>query len=197
MSYTSKDIKNIVAEILENKKDKGGVKSLYFVGCGGSLGALYPAKTFMEKECSNIKSALINSNEFVHSTPKDFGENSIICLSCHKGNTPETIAAAKLGKEKGAAVIILTWLEESEIVEFGDYIIQYSFDASPDHLKGDIDYAGEELTIAFNYKFVLEALKNIDSDEVKIGLNTPLSATMFKPNSEEDYVCLIMPVQIR
>ena len=79
MSYTSKDIKNIVAEILENKKDKGGVKSLYFVGCGGSLGALYPAKTFMEKECSNIKSALINSNEFVHSTPKDFGENSIVC----------------------------------------------------------------------------------------------------------------------
>lgn len=148
MSYTSKDIKNIVAEILENKKDKGGVKSPYFVGCGGSLGALYPAKTFMEKECSNIKSALINSNEFVHSTPKDFGENSIICLSCHKGNTPETIAAAKLGKEKGAAVIILTWLEESEIVEFGDYIIQYSFDASPDHLKGDIDYAGEKTMCA-------------------------------------------------
>ena len=58
MSYTSKDIKNIVAEILEDKKDKGGVKSLYFVGCGGSLGALYPAKTFMEKECSNIKSAV-------------------------------------------------------------------------------------------------------------------------------------------
>ena len=48
MSYTSKDIKNIVAEILENKKDKGGVKSLYFVGCGGSLGALYPAKTLFK-----------------------------------------------------------------------------------------------------------------------------------------------------
>ena len=61
----------------------------------------------------------------------------------------------------------------------------------------DIDYVGEELTIAFNYKFVLEALKNIDSDIVKIGLNTPLSATMFRPTSEEDYVCLIMPVQIR
>ena len=61
----------------------------------------------------------------------------------------------------------------------------------------DIDYTGEELTIAFNYKFVLEALKNIDSDIVKVGLNTPLSATMFKPNNEEDYVCLIMPVQIR
>lgn len=61
----------------------------------------------------------------------------------------------------------------------------------------DINYTGEELVIAFNYKYVLEALKNIDSDIVKIGLNTPLSATMFRPDSEEDYVCLIMPVQIR
>lgn len=148
MAYFGADIKNIIAEILEAKKSKGGVKNLYFVGCGGSLGALYPAKTFMEKECASIKSAWINSNEFVHSTPRDFGENSIICLACHKGNTPETIEAAKLGKEKGAAVIVLTWLEESEIIEFGDYIIRYAFDASPDHLKGDIDYAGEKTICA-------------------------------------------------
>lgn len=148
MSYKSTDIKSIVVEILEAKKDKGGVKSLYFVGCGGSFGALYPAKTFMENESAEIKSAWINSNEFVHCTPKDFGENSIIVLACHKGNTPETIEAAKLGKEKGATVIILTWLEESEIVEFGDYIVLYSFDASPDHLAGDIDYAGEKTLCA-------------------------------------------------
>lgn len=49
-----------------------------------------------------------------------------MCLSCHKGNTPETINAAKLAKEKGAAVIILTWKEESEITPFGDYIINYT-----------------------------------------------------------------------
>ena len=61
----------------------------------------------------------------------------------------------------------------------------------------DIDYSFEEMTIAFNYKFVLEALKNIEADEVIIGLNNPLSATIFKPNNEEDFVCLIMPVQIR
>ena len=35
------------------------------------------------------------------------------------------------------------------------------------------------------------------NDEVKIGLNTNLSATVFMPNSEEDYISLIMPVQIR
>lgn len=61
----------------------------------------------------------------------------------------------------------------------------------------DIEYKEEELKIAFNYKYVLESLKNMDSKEVKIGLNTSLSATVLKPKNEEDYVCLIMPVQIR
>jgi len=37
----------------------------------------------------------------------------------------------------------------------------------------------------------------METTEVKIGLNTSLSATVLKPNNEEDYVCLIMPVQIR
>ena len=92
--------------------------------------------------------------------------------------------------------------EKTSIVklEFSHNTLKLTAD-TPDSGKSeesiDIDYAGEDLTIAFNYKYVLEALKNIDSDEVKVGLNTPLSATMFKPNNEEDYVCLIMPVQIR
>lgn len=174
MAYFGADIKNIIAEILEAKKSKGGVKNLYFVGCGGSLGALYPAKTFMEKECASIKSAWINSNEFVHSTPRDFGENSIICLACHKGNTPETIEAAKLGKEKGAAVIVLTWLEESEIIEFGDYIIRYAFDASPDHLKGNIDYAGEKticaLLVAVELAAQTEGYENYDKFQEGLGM---------------------------
>ena len=174
MAYFGADIKNIIAEILEAKKSKGGVKNLYFVGCGGSLGALYPAKTFMEKECASIKSAWINSNEFVHSTPRDFGENSIICLACHKGNTPEAIEAAKLGKEKGAAVIVLTWLEESEIIEFGDYIIRYAFDASPDHLKGDIDYAGEKticaLLVAVELTAQTEGYENYDKFQEGLGM---------------------------
>lgn len=67
--------------------------------------------------------------------------------------------------------------------------------ASEDEIE--IDYAFEELKIAFNYRYVLESLKNMDTTEVKIGLNTGLSATILKPNNEEDYVCLIMPVQIR
>ena len=58
-------------------------------------------------------------------------------------------------------------------------------------------YTDEELTIAFNYKYVLDSLKIMESEQVKIGLGGSLSATLFRPDSEDDYLCLIMPIQIR
>ena len=61
----------------------------------------------------------------------------------------------------------------------------------------NIDYKNEDMTIAFNYKYVIDGLKNMEEDEVKIEMNTNLSPTVFRPNSEEDYISLIMPVQMR
>ena len=61
----------------------------------------------------------------------------------------------------------------------------------------EVEYKEEELIIAFNYKYVLEALKIMDSEKVKIDLSSSLSATLFKPVNDENYICLVMPVQIR
>lgn len=66
----------------------------------------------------------------------------------------------------------------------------------------DIQYDYENLLIAFNYKYILDSLKNMDSKNVKVEMSTNLSASIFKPendNEEEDngYICLIMPVQVR
>ena len=58
-------------------------------------------------------------------------------------------------------------------------------------------YTDEELTIAFNYKYVLDSLKIMESPNVKIGLGGSLSATLFKPDSGDDYLSLIMPIQLR
>lgn len=61
----------------------------------------------------------------------------------------------------------------------------------------DIQYSGEELQIAFNYKFVLDALKVIESDDVRVELNGGLSPTLFKARDESGYLCLVMPVQVK
>lgn len=60
-----------------------------------------------------------------------------------------------------------------------------------------IDYKDEDMDIAFNYRYLVETLKNIEEDKVKIGLNGSLSASLFTLENKENYQCLIMPKQIR
>ena len=92
--------------------------------------------------------------------------------------------------------------EKNSIVkfEFADNSLKLSGD-SPDagNSQDEIDakYMSEPLAIAFNYKFILEFLKIVESEEITIKLNSPLSATVFAPVSEEDYLYLVMPVQLR
>ncbi len=66
----------------------------------------------------------------------------------------------------------------------------------------EIEYDFEEIAIAFNYKYVLDALKNMESKNIKIEIATALSASIIKEQLENielenNYVCLIMPVQVR
>lgn len=92
--------------------------------------------------------------------------------------------------------------EKNSIVkfEFADNQLKLSGD-SPEAGNSqdiiDIKYSGEPLTIAFNYKFILEFLKIVESEDVAVKLNSSLSATVFAPCSDEDYIYLVMPVQLR
>jgi len=60
-------------------------------------------------------------------------------------------------------------------------------------------YDGSEpLNIAFNYKFLLDALKVIESDDVRMETNGALSPTLFRSEVEDSgYLCLVMPVQVK
>ncbi len=60
----------------------------------------------------------------------------------------------------------------------------------------DIDYSGEEIRTAYNARYILDILKNISSKEVSLELNEPLSPGIIRPVSDEDYLCVIMPMRI-
>lgn len=92
--------------------------------------------------------------------------------------------------------------ERTNIVKFifGENTLFLKADTPDAGLSEDsipAEFSGEELTIAFNYKYVLDSLKIMDSEKIKVGLGGSLSATLFRPDSEDDYLCLIMPIQIR
>jgi len=92
--------------------------------------------------------------------------------------------------------------EKNSIVkfEFVDNTLKLTGD-SPDagNSEDEVEakYTAEPLAIAFNYKFILEFLKIVESEDIKVQLNSALSATIFKPESDEDYIYLVMPVQLR
>ena len=60
----------------------------------------------------------------------------------------------------------------------------------------EVEFTAEELNIAFNHKYIQDFLKVVDSDKVLIELNGALAGTLFKPAGEDDFLCLIMPVQV-
>lgn len=122
--------KEIVSSIVTGMRDMGGVKQVYLIACGGSFASYYPAKYFLQSEAKSLKVEHYSSNEFVHAAPKALGVNSVVILTSHAGNTPETVAAAKLAKENGAATICLTFTENSPLTQYGDYNITYEFGSS-------------------------------------------------------------------
>ena len=57
----------------------------------------------------------------------------------------------------------------------------------------DIAKNGKDLMIGFNPKFLIDALKVIDDEEIEIYLVNP-KAPCFIKNPEESYIYLILPV---
>jgi DNA polymerase-3 subunit beta len=60
----------------------------------------------------------------------------------------------------------------------------------------DVDYAGEELVIGFNSRYVLDAIAAIETEQVVFELKDSQSAGVIKSIEDEGYCCVIMPMRI-
>jgi DNA polymerase-3 subunit beta len=59
-----------------------------------------------------------------------------------------------------------------------------------------IQYEGEDLDIALNYIYLLDCLKEIDDDRIKIDFENSERVITVKGAEEEGYVNLIMPMKL-
>ena len=59
-----------------------------------------------------------------------------------------------------------------------------------------IDLEGNDLKIGFNSKYVLDALKVIDSEEVYLNLVSSVNPCIIKPVDDSDYTYLVLPVRL-
>jgi len=59
-----------------------------------------------------------------------------------------------------------------------------------------VTYSGEELTMGFNSRYLLEALTPVEKDEIVFEFKDGLSPGVVKAVEEEGYCCVIMPMRI-
>lgn len=122
LAYTGvQEMVETIEEIRAELKEKGGIRNLFLLGCGGSLAGLYPLDYFMRSESKTIPCRSMNANEFVYDTPKGCGENSIVICMSLAGTTPETVAAAKKAEEINAIVITMSLSKDSPLAQYGKY----------------------------------------------------------------------------
>jgi DNA polymerase-3 subunit beta len=60
----------------------------------------------------------------------------------------------------------------------------------------DVDYAGDELSIAFNSRYLTDCLSVLGAKEVRLGFQDPLSPAQITPSDDADTLAVVMPMRI-
>jgi fructoselysine-6-P-deglycase FrlB-like protein len=104
---------------------KRGVDKVYFVGCGGSLYATYPAQFLVDTIAEHVTAFHYTSSEFNLRKPRQLGEQSLVVVGSHSGSTRETIEAVSVARQAGATVFGVTRSTESALAKAVDEVFTY------------------------------------------------------------------------
>lgn len=111
-----------------------------------------------------------------------------------KVNTREFIGAVER-----ASLVISDKIKSPLVCEFRDGQIILScttpLGSACDSIEAVIEGNAEEM--GFNSRFLLEALKNTETDEVKIELGGPLSPMKILPTTGDSFLFLVLPVRLK
>ena len=69
------------------------------------------------------------------------------------------------------------------------------------HDEIEVAYEGDPFAIGFNANYLLEVLRYVGTDEIRMGFKAPERAATVEPIMEEsaeaaDYLCLVMPLRL-
>lgn len=59
----------------------------------------------------------------------------------------------------------------------------------------DVDFDGEPLSIAFNARYLMDAVSVVGSKEVKLSFKNALSPALLRPTDDEDSLAVVMPMR--
>ena len=59
----------------------------------------------------------------------------------------------------------------------------------------EVQHDGADINIAFNVKYLLDVVRFIDSEQIEIKMNNPISPCIITPLGDADYLHLVLPVR--
>ncbi len=83
-------------------------------------------------------------------------------------------------------------------IEIKDELMCIRSNTEKGNIKEDVNITlnGEDLEIGFNPKYLIDGIKVIDSDMIKINLSSPISPCLITPEDYDSYTYIVTPVRI-
>ena len=106
----------------------------------------------------------------------------------------QLLAAVRLASLIASSSANIVKLQVGKDAEIG---VTVSAAADVGDNKSDVEATveGDGTTIAFNARYLIDVLTNVDADQFSIELNGPLSPGVFRPVPDGQYVHVVMPVK--
>lgn len=139
------------------------------------------------KEDYIIISRLLEGNFIDYDKIMNFEEKSTAVVNATDFSTALD-RTLLLNTDKYKCPVICTFKDDSVHIE-----IKTSVGKMNDDIP--IKFTGEKLEIAFNARYMIDALKNSECDEVRIDFTGPLFPIRIRPLEDESFVGIVLPVR--
>lgn len=103
----------------------------------------------------------------------------------------KAVKGSALFSKTGVNDINLTFSDTSQTVQIQAANVQLGQNTTTQPAKVE----GSEVTITFNYRYVLDGIQNMAGTEVKCVLNSSMSPALFQSASDEQFSYVIMPIK--
>ncbi len=117
-------------------------------------------------------------------------KSSRITVICDRDLLEESIERASLLTKTGKNNLIKLNIMQN--------VLEITSDSDEGNVKEEIiiDKSGDDLVIGFNAHYILDVLKAIDDEKIKILLNSGINPCLIEPAEGDDYQYLVLPVRI-
>lgn len=113
--------------------------------------------------------------------------------------TSEAVVNARQFASALDRVLLLTERFKSPtrcIFEDGKLTVSCNTNLGSIHEELNIDYPHPKLEVAFNARYMMDAMKNSECDEVRVQFTSPQAPMKIVPLSGEDFTYLVLPVKL-